>query len=314
MAAKNSRRKRTPIDIETAVLANSGRRCTLCFYLSGDLAEKLGQIAHLDQDPSNRAEDNLAFMCLAHHSLYDSKTSQHKNYTMDEVKAARSRLYTAVAAGKHLSPVAAQPNSETHGAQSPINTALGNITQHFYAGAAPPLETQPHVSLRIQSVSADLEHDIQYRPITLKTIGDDVLVNVNSIATVVFSALNSNECPTSLDYHSLEITVPPGQALACKDITHANIVWDTRLPGPLGVLRLEPNAPLKHGITLKRFVRFLVTETVRMRDPKPDGGFQMPSAFEALVRKARQEAGAYEAIGTFRLQIVDSYGGCPGRS
>jgi hypothetical protein len=42
------------------------------------LSEKLGQIAHLDKDPSNAAEDNLAFMCLTHHALYDSKTSQHK--------------------------------------------------------------------------------------------------------------------------------------------------------------------------------------------------------------------------------------------
>jgi hypothetical protein len=60
MAAKNSPRKKTPVDIETAILANSARRCTLCFHLNGDLTEKIGQIAHLDKDPSNGAEDNLA--------------------------------------------------------------------------------------------------------------------------------------------------------------------------------------------------------------------------------------------------------------
>jgi len=94
-------RKRIPTDVETAVLTKSARRCTLCFLLSRDLKEKHGQIAHLDQDPSNCAEDNLAFMCLEHHSLYDSRTSQHKNYTISEVKAARADLHRAIALGKH---------------------------------------------------------------------------------------------------------------------------------------------------------------------------------------------------------------------
>src|ERR1035441_5717735 len=94
-------RKRVPTEIETAVLTKSARRCTLCFLLSGDLTEKPGQIAHLDQDPSNYTEDNLAFMCLVHHSLYDSHTSQHKNYTIAEVKAGRVRLYEAIAQQEH---------------------------------------------------------------------------------------------------------------------------------------------------------------------------------------------------------------------
>lgn len=106
---KKGRRKATLRDVETVVLANSARRCALCFHIKGDLTEKLGQIAHLDQDRSNSVEDNLAFMCLPHHSLYDSKTKQHKNYTMGEVKAARSRLYALVAEGNHLNPTAAQP-------------------------------------------------------------------------------------------------------------------------------------------------------------------------------------------------------------
>jgi hypothetical protein len=94
-------RSRTPAEIETAVLVKSARRCTLCFHLSCDLGEKLGQIAHLDKDPSNAAEDNLAFMCLDHHTLYDSKASQHKNYTIQEAKAAREKLYDAIAQNRH---------------------------------------------------------------------------------------------------------------------------------------------------------------------------------------------------------------------
>ena len=86
-------RKRTPVDIETAVLNKSRRRCALCFLLDKDTNEKKGQIAHLNKDPSNFSEDNLAFLCLDHHSQFDSTTSQHKNYTVSEVKAARTKLY-----------------------------------------------------------------------------------------------------------------------------------------------------------------------------------------------------------------------------
>jgi hypothetical protein len=75
---------------------NSRRRCALCFKLKGDLTEKRGQIAHLDRNPANYAEGNLAWLCLEHHSEYDSSTSQHKNYTIAEVKQARDDLYGAI--------------------------------------------------------------------------------------------------------------------------------------------------------------------------------------------------------------------------
>ena len=95
-------RRAIPLDVETSVLFNSARRCPLCFHLNGDLAEKKGQIAHLDQDSSNPAEDNLAFMCLDHHDEYDSKSSQRKNFTEREAKAARTKLYEAIAARQHF--------------------------------------------------------------------------------------------------------------------------------------------------------------------------------------------------------------------
>lgn len=94
MSAKyKSSRKAIPVRTEEAVLAKSRRRCTLCFGLHGDRKEKLGQIAHLDRNRSNNAESNLAWMCLDHHSLFDSTTKQHKNYTIPEVKEYRRRLY-----------------------------------------------------------------------------------------------------------------------------------------------------------------------------------------------------------------------------
>ena len=69
-------RKEIPENVLAAVFIKSARRCTLCFHLKGDLTQKLGQIAHLDDNPANCAEDNLAWMSLEHHTLYDSTTSQ----------------------------------------------------------------------------------------------------------------------------------------------------------------------------------------------------------------------------------------------
>jgi hypothetical protein len=66
------------------------------------LNEKQGQIAHLNHDPADNDEDNLTFLCLRHHSLYDSTTSQHKNYTAIEVKDARDRLCSSIARRSEL--------------------------------------------------------------------------------------------------------------------------------------------------------------------------------------------------------------------
>ncbi len=86
-------RKKVPSDVELAVLTKSRRRCCVCFGLDHDSAEKRGQLAHLDGNPANNKEDNLAFLCLKHHDCYDSTTSQSKGVTINEVKWYREILY-----------------------------------------------------------------------------------------------------------------------------------------------------------------------------------------------------------------------------
>jgi hypothetical protein len=90
-------RTKLPSEIETDVITSSRRRCCVCYALHGDEAEKKGQIAHLDQDPSNNALDNLAFLCFDHHDQYDSHTKQSKGLTIKEVKRYRDQLRTFVA-------------------------------------------------------------------------------------------------------------------------------------------------------------------------------------------------------------------------
>lgn len=61
-----------------------------------DFSEKKGQIAHLDRDPANHTERNLAFLCLEHHDAYDSSSSQRKGFTKEEIYFYRSKLFEAV--------------------------------------------------------------------------------------------------------------------------------------------------------------------------------------------------------------------------
>jgi hypothetical protein len=91
---------RTPIprEIESEVILLSRRRCCICFGLNRDLQLKQGQIAHLDRNSSNGNRENLAYLCLAHHDQYDSRTSQSKGLTESEVKQYRKELHETVAA------------------------------------------------------------------------------------------------------------------------------------------------------------------------------------------------------------------------
>ena len=87
------KRKKRPGSVDGEVLTMCRRRCCLCFGLKGDVSEKPGQIAHLDNDPSNNDKGNLAYLCLEHHDKYDTRTSQSKGLTIEEVRRYCNKLY-----------------------------------------------------------------------------------------------------------------------------------------------------------------------------------------------------------------------------
>ena len=91
-----TKRKKTSRATETKVLIQSGRWCCLCFGINNDFTEKRGQIAHLDKNPSNADLDNLAYVYLEHHDLYDSRHSQSKGFTIQEAKYYRALLHEAI--------------------------------------------------------------------------------------------------------------------------------------------------------------------------------------------------------------------------
>ena len=86
-------RKPIPDDTQNAILLKSRRRCCLCFWLKGIDEVQKGQIAHLDQDNANPAEENLAFLCFDHHDDYDGTTRLAKGLKPNEVRHWRDELY-----------------------------------------------------------------------------------------------------------------------------------------------------------------------------------------------------------------------------
>jgi hypothetical protein len=106
-------RKPIPENIEVHVLLACARRCALCFGLGGDLSRKKGQIAHIDHDASNPAEDNLVYLCFDHHDEYDSTTSQAKGITLAELREYKKRLLSAITAGEHNRQAADRDPADT---------------------------------------------------------------------------------------------------------------------------------------------------------------------------------------------------------
>src|SRR5687768_1769755 len=96
--SKPNGRKPIPKSVETELLTSCKRRCCLCFALNQDLRTKQGQIAHLDNNPSHNDIDNLVWLCLDHHDQYDSRTSQSKGFTLDEVRLYKNQLVSTLAA------------------------------------------------------------------------------------------------------------------------------------------------------------------------------------------------------------------------
>lgn len=85
-------RKAIPKEVQARLLAESRRRCAVCYGLEHDLQVKRGQLAHLDKDPSNSNPENIIFLCFPHHDEYDSTTRQSKNLTQGEILTYHTQL------------------------------------------------------------------------------------------------------------------------------------------------------------------------------------------------------------------------------
>jgi hypothetical protein len=161
---------------------------------------------------------------------------------------------------------------------------------------------QPCISLRILRIDVDGVHHVN--PVS-KTDGGS-LVEFRSIITLTFSALNTVQCPATLDGQSLEVITLSGRRIKCHDVTATRIIQEIITPEPPGVLRLEINAPLNYRETLTRFVRYFASEAMLFTDSEI-GESRNIHEFSMLVLAARRLQEAYEITGTFRFAISDSH-------
>jgi len=95
-SSKKIQRKKPKAEVVTTVLTRSHRRCALCIGLNYDWDEKKGQLAHIDRNASNSDIDNLAYLCLHHHSEYDATSNRTKGLTPQELKTYRDTLYNMI--------------------------------------------------------------------------------------------------------------------------------------------------------------------------------------------------------------------------
>jgi uncharacterized membrane protein YgcG len=122
-------RARISPEVQARVLAESRRRCAVCYGLNNDASKKKGQIAHLDQDAANNSESNLIFLCFDHHDDYDSTTRQAKGLTQLELLEYRSQLIAELERRWASGDLDASPS------QSPISIVL-NVSASGGAGGA----------------------------------------------------------------------------------------------------------------------------------------------------------------------------------
>ena len=148
-------RKKVPQSTQTKIFLMSRRRCSICFGLDRDETRKRGQIAHLDEVPSNNRFENLAYLCLDHHDEYDGSTSQSKSLTIQEVKKFREELYqhysdwSSRVDRSHLLNYLASQISNEDIAQSVVDVA----SQCYFYGPAHALDVLTMPELR----SIDME-------------------------------------------------------------------------------------------------------------------------------------------------------------
>lgn len=85
-------RQQTPRSTQITVLTKCRRLCAFCFHFNKNVEFKKGQIVHIDRNPKNNAEANLAYLCQPHHDEYDAIPSQTKRFQPGELKKAKKEL------------------------------------------------------------------------------------------------------------------------------------------------------------------------------------------------------------------------------
>jgi hypothetical protein len=117
----SSNRRGPASDVAVTSILTSRRRCALCFGLQRDWTVKEGQLAHLDRNRANNDPSNLVFLCLEHHNAYDTRRSQARNISADELRRYVNELQA------FLATALITPNPRSESTATP-STAVGADT------------------------------------------------------------------------------------------------------------------------------------------------------------------------------------------
>jgi len=87
------KRKRISDSVTEEVLKRCRRKCCMCFGLKQEIVVKEGQIAHLNRNRNMTDIDNLVYLCLDCHKIYDSQSNRTIGYRPGEVRHYRDQLF-----------------------------------------------------------------------------------------------------------------------------------------------------------------------------------------------------------------------------
>lgn len=231
-------RSKIPQATETEVLVRSRRRCALCFGLHQAIAIVRGQIAHVDRDPTNHAFGNLVWLCLQHHDDYDSRPSQSKGLTSQEVLRYREELYNYINAQQRL----LEPSPPT----THLSPEGGALAQFLNTRSITGDKFDPQV--RIDALETELALSIDDVKLAIDELSASGLLEINGSRDVVFATnrlfwetdpvFADNDPASDAETLARAIVNQPMDAISMTDLA-SKLGWQPRRLNPAASYLVE---------------------------------------------------------------------------
>jgi len=269
------KRERISKGMESDVLLKSGRRCCLCYGLYRNFEVKRGQVAHINHDSSNSEIDNLAFLCLEHHDLYDSRTSQSKGFSESELRQYRNMLYSYVEnrssnskiesilkhPNDHVSPVIGEkpvirePNDTSSGEKTDITTFRVREDKKMDAeGVDYITESSEEVQKELNFLSDRLK-DLQKEKESAELLGISGSVKaVDAEISTILSRIEICRQRISIIEAGYELWDRIGFELTCQNGGFLDI-WETVGEMKDGVFRSNPELEMRIPVAAHKYFR-----------------------------------------------------------
>lgn len=237
MSEKKRNWVRIPSEVVETVLCQSRRRCCFCYFLDGDKSVKKGQLAHIDRNPANSEEDNIAYLCFKHHDQYDAKHSQSKGFTIEELRNYKKCLYKELGTTEARWEINIQGTLKDHDTKKiqEIVTALSSI-----AGLEISLKSVREGSVIIQLESEAIAYCRIMKAFRMGLLSKALNASVERVSLLknqkVYSLtskgqqlLNEKKYKDAVEYFNQAIEIDPSYAAT----------WSGKTSGLLELYRLE---------------------------------------------------------------------------